>query len=95
MWFKVDKETVDALLIHPDVKAISFVGSTPVAEYVHKTATAHNKRVQAFGGAKNHCIVMPDADLDQAVDSISTLLLMARQANGAWRFQWWWQLAMR
>lgn len=65
-----DKEAVDALLIHPDVKAVSFVGSTNVAEYVYKNATAHGKRVQAFGGAKNHCVVMPDADLDQAVDAI-------------------------
>lgn len=58
-----NKETVDALLVHPDIKAISFVGSTPVAEYVYKTAINNNKRAQAFGGAKNHCIVMPDADL--------------------------------
>ncbi len=65
-----DKETVDALLTHPDVKAVSFVGSTPVAEYVYKTAIAHGKRAQAFGGAKNHCVVMPDADIDQAVDAI-------------------------
>jgi len=65
-----DKEAVDALITHPDVKAVSFVGSTPIAEYVYKTATSHGKRVQAFGGAKNHCIVMPDADLDQAADAI-------------------------
>lgn len=65
-----DKETVDALLTHPDVKAVSFVGSSTVAEYVYQTAAIHNKRVQAFGGAKNHCIVMPDADLDQIVESI-------------------------
>src|SRR5579872_3036170 len=65
-----DKETVDLLLTNPDVKAISFVGSTPVAEYVYKTATAHGKRVQAFGGAKNHCVVMPDADIDQTADAI-------------------------
>lgn len=65
-----DKEAVDVLLTHPDVKAVSFVGSTPVAEYVYKTATAHGKRAQAFGGAKNHCIVMPDADIDQTVDAI-------------------------
>lgn len=66
-----DKVAVDALLTHPDVAAISFVGSTPVAEYIYKTGTAHAKRVQAFGGAKNHCIVMPDADLDQAADAIA------------------------
>lgn len=67
-----DKETVDALLLHPDIKAISFVGSSSVAEYVYQTATSHNKRVQAFGGAKNHCIVMPDADLDQAAEALVT-----------------------
>jgi malonate-semialdehyde dehydrogenase (acetylating)/methylmalonate-semialdehyde dehydrogenase len=67
-----DKETVDALLIHPDVDAVSFVGSSPVAEYVHHTAVANNKRVQAFGGAKNHCVVMPDADLDKVAESIVT-----------------------
>lgn len=67
-----DKETVDALITHPDVKAVSFVGSTPVAEYVHNTAIAHHKRAQAFGGAKNHCIVMPDANLDQAAEALVT-----------------------
>lgn len=65
-----DKETVDALLMHAAVKAISFVGSSPVAEHVYKTAIAHGKRVQAFGGAKNHCIVMPDADLDQVASAL-------------------------
>lgn len=65
-----DKETVDALLVNPDVKAVSFVGSSAIAEYVHKTAIANNKRAQAFGGAKNHCIVMPDADLEQAATAI-------------------------
>jgi malonate-semialdehyde dehydrogenase (acetylating)/methylmalonate-semialdehyde dehydrogenase len=59
-----DKVAVDALLTHPDVAAVSFVGSTPIAKYVHETATAHGKRVQALGGAKNHAVVMPDADLD-------------------------------
>lgn len=63
-------EAVDVLLHHPDVKAVSFVGSTKVAEYVYRTGTAQHKRVQAFGGAKNHGVVMPDADLDQAVDAI-------------------------
>ncbi|MFZ2315391.1 MAG: CoA-acylating methylmalonate-semialdehyde dehydrogenase [Gammaproteobacteria bacterium] len=67
-----DKETVDALLTHQDVKAVSFVGSTNIAEYVYQTATQHNKRVQAFGGAKNHCIVMPDANLDETVEAIVT-----------------------
>src|SRR5262245_35074308 len=58
-----DKVAVDALLVHPDVAAVSFVGSTPVAEHVYRTATAEGKRVQALGGAKNHLVVMPDADL--------------------------------
>jgi malonate-semialdehyde dehydrogenase (acetylating)/methylmalonate-semialdehyde dehydrogenase len=59
-----DKVAVDALLEHPDVAAVSFVGSTPIARYVYETAIAHGKRVQALGGAKNHAVVMPDADLD-------------------------------
>ncbi|GAY08161.1 CoA-acylating methylmalonate-semialdehyde dehydrogenase [Pseudonocardia sp. N23] len=63
-----DKEAVDALLTSPDVAAVSFVGSTPVARYVHRTATEHGKRVQALGGAKNHMVVLPDADLDLAAD---------------------------
>jgi malonate-semialdehyde dehydrogenase (acetylating)/methylmalonate-semialdehyde dehydrogenase len=65
-----DKEVVDILLRHADVKTISFVGSTAIAEYVYKTGTAQGKRVQAFGGAKNHCVVMPDADIDQVVDAV-------------------------
>ncbi len=64
-----DKEAVDALLTHPDVKAVSFVGSTPIAKYVYETGTAHSKRVQALGGAKNHMLVLPDADLDLAADA--------------------------
>jgi malonate-semialdehyde dehydrogenase (acetylating) / methylmalonate-semialdehyde dehydrogenase len=60
---------VDRLLEHPEVKAVSFVGSTPIARYVHETATAHGKRVQALGGAKNHMVVLPDADIDLAADS--------------------------
>lgn len=64
-----DKESVDALLEHPDVRAISFVGSTPIAKYVYETATSHGKRVQALGGAKNHMLVLPDADLDLAADA--------------------------
>jgi malonate-semialdehyde dehydrogenase (acetylating) / methylmalonate-semialdehyde dehydrogenase len=63
-----DKEAVDALLTHPDVASISFVGSTPIAKYVYETGTAHGKRVQALGGAKNHMVVLPDADLDLAAD---------------------------
>jgi malonate-semialdehyde dehydrogenase (acetylating)/methylmalonate-semialdehyde dehydrogenase len=65
-----DKESVDALLVHPDVQAISFVGSTPIANYIYETGAHHGKRVQALGGAKNHMVVMPDADLDQAVDAL-------------------------
>jgi malonate-semialdehyde dehydrogenase (acetylating) / methylmalonate-semialdehyde dehydrogenase len=65
-----DKEAVDAILHHPDIGAVSFVGSTPIAEYIYHTGTANNKRVQALGGAKNHMVVMPDADLDQATDAL-------------------------
>src|SRR5690348_17393276 len=64
-----DKVAVDALLEHPEIAAISFVGSTPIAKYVYETATAHGKRCQALGGAKNHMIVLPDADLDMAADA--------------------------
>jgi malonate-semialdehyde dehydrogenase (acetylating)/methylmalonate-semialdehyde dehydrogenase len=65
-----DKEAVDTLLTDPRVRAIGFVGSTPIAEYIYTTGCAHGKRVQCFGGAKNHMIVMPDADMDQAVDAL-------------------------
>jgi malonate-semialdehyde dehydrogenase (acetylating)/methylmalonate-semialdehyde dehydrogenase len=65
-----DKVAVDALLAHPDVEALSFVGSTPIAEYFYKQGTSHGKRVQALGGAKNHLLVMPDANLDQVVDAL-------------------------
>jgi malonate-semialdehyde dehydrogenase (acetylating) / methylmalonate-semialdehyde dehydrogenase len=65
-----DKESVDALLRHPDVAAVSFVGSTAVAEHIYSEGTRHGKRVQALGGAKNHMVVMPDADLDQAADAL-------------------------
>jgi len=64
-----DKESVDALLEHPDVQSISFVGSTPIAKYIYETASKHGKRVQALGGAKNHMLVLPDADLDLVADS--------------------------
>src|SRR5204863_8715862 len=64
-----DKVAVDALLEHPDVAAISFVGSTPIARYVYETATRNGKRCQALGGAKNHMIVLPDADIDMAADA--------------------------
>jgi malonate-semialdehyde dehydrogenase (acetylating) / methylmalonate-semialdehyde dehydrogenase len=63
------KEAVDALLVHPDVRAVSFVGSTPIARYIYETGTAAGKRVQALGGAKNHMVVLPDADLDLAADA--------------------------
>jgi malonate-semialdehyde dehydrogenase (acetylating) / methylmalonate-semialdehyde dehydrogenase len=65
-----DKEAVDALLDHPDVAAVSFVGSTPIAQYIHQRGTANRKRVQALGGAKNHAIVLPDADLDYATNHL-------------------------
>jgi malonate-semialdehyde dehydrogenase (acetylating)/methylmalonate-semialdehyde dehydrogenase len=64
-----DKEAVDALLHHPDVAAVSFVGSTPIARYIYETGTSQGKRVQALGGAKNHMLVLPDADLDLAADA--------------------------
>jgi malonate-semialdehyde dehydrogenase (acetylating)/methylmalonate-semialdehyde dehydrogenase len=65
-----DKEAVDGILDHPTIKAVSFVGSTPIAEYVYARGTARGKRVQALGGAKNHMLIMPDADLDQAADAL-------------------------
>ena len=65
-----DKTAVDAILAHPGIHAVSFVGSTPIAEHIHRTGTAAGKRVQALGGAKNHMVVMPDADMDQTVDAL-------------------------
>src|SRR5664280_116579 len=65
-----DKEAVDALLTHPDVAAVSFVGSTPIARYIYETGTSAGKRVQALGGAKNHALVMPDADVEMAADAV-------------------------
>src|SRR5580700_3074254 len=65
-----DKEAVDAILEDPDIQAVSFVGSSAIAEYVYAHGTAHGKRVQAMGGAKNHAIIMPDADLDQVVNEL-------------------------
>jgi malonate-semialdehyde dehydrogenase (acetylating)/methylmalonate-semialdehyde dehydrogenase len=64
-----DKVAVDALLVHPDIAAVSFVGSTPIARYIYETGSRHGKRVQALGGAKNHMVVLPDADLDMAADA--------------------------
>ncbi|HMZ00075.1 MAG TPA: CoA-acylating methylmalonate-semialdehyde dehydrogenase, partial [Burkholderiaceae bacterium] len=65
-----DKLAVDTLLSHPDVKAVSFVGSTPIANYIYETGAHHGKRVQALGGAKNHMVVLPDADVEQTVDAL-------------------------
>src|SRR5690242_9521108 len=65
-----DKEAVDAILDHPEIQAVGFVGSTPIAAYIYERASASGKRVQCFGGAKNHMIIMPDADMDQAVDAL-------------------------
>ena len=65
-----DKEAVDAILEHPDIQAVSFVGSTPIANYVYETGAHHGKRVQALGGAKNHLVVMPDADIEKAADAL-------------------------
>jgi len=65
-----DKSAVDAILTHPDISAVSFVGSTPIARYVYGTAAMNGKRAQCFGGAKNHMIIMPDADLDQAANAL-------------------------
>ena len=76
-----DKEAVDAILDHPDIKAVSFVGSTPIAEYVYQRGTKAGKRVQALGGAKNHMVVLPDADLDQAADALmGAALRLGRRA---------------
>ena len=79
-----DKEAVDAILTHPDIAAVSFVGSTPIAEYVFKTGTGHGKRVQALGGAKNHMVVLPDADPEQVTDALigSGLRLGRRALHG-------------
>ncbi|MBD2839778.1 CoA-acylating methylmalonate-semialdehyde dehydrogenase [Pseudomonas sp. JM0905a] len=65
-----DKEVVDAILVHPDIQAVSFVGSTPIARHIYATGAANGKRVQALGGAKNHMVVMPDADLDKTADAL-------------------------
>ena len=65
-----DKEAVDAILYDPDIRAVGFVGSSPIAQYIYETAAKNNKRAQCFGGAKNHAIIMPDADMDQTVDAL-------------------------
>ena len=77
-----DKEAVDGILDDPDIKAVGFVGSSAIAEYVYARAAANGKRAQCFGGAKNHMIIMPDADLDQAADA----LIGAGYGSAAWRF---------
>src|ERR1035437_9839651 len=77
-----DKEAVDALLAHPDVAAVSFVGSTPIARYIYETGTAAGKRVQALGGAKNHALVMPDADVEMAADAVVSAAYGS--AGGRW-----------
>jgi len=81
-----DKEVVDVLLTDNRIQAISFVGSTPVAEYIYSTGTKNGKRVQALGGAKNHLVVMPDADLDQVADALIGAAY-APQESAAWQFQ--------
>ena len=73
---------------------MSFVGSTPIAEYIYATGCAHGKRVQALGGAKNHAIVMPDADIDNAVSALMGAASV-RAASVAWRFRWCWPWATR
>ena len=85
-----DKVAVDALLEHPDVAAVSFVGSTPIARYIYETGTKAGKRVQALGGAKNHMLVLPDADLDMAADAAVSRRRTARPASGAWPSAWCW-----
>ena len=79
-----DKEAVDGILDHPDIMAVGFVGSTAIAEYVYARGCAAGKRVQCFGGAKNHMLIMPDADMDQAVDAL-VAPATALPANAAWR----------
>ncbi len=69
MWSTADAVAVNRLLEHPDVEAVSFVGSTPIARHVYETGTRAGKRVQALGGAKNHMVVLPDADIGQAADA--------------------------
>ena len=83
-----DKEAVDAILAHPAIKAVSFVGSTPIAQYIYETGARNGKRVQALGGAKNHAVVMPDADLDFADRGDHRRRRTARPASAAWRSRW-------
>jgi malonate-semialdehyde dehydrogenase (acetylating)/methylmalonate-semialdehyde dehydrogenase len=81
-----DKEVVDALLTDPAIQAVSFVGSTPIARYIYETAARTGKRCQAVGGAKNHMIIMPDADLDQVADALMAPPT-ARLASDAWLYR--------
>jgi malonate-semialdehyde dehydrogenase (acetylating)/methylmalonate-semialdehyde dehydrogenase len=89
-----DKDAVDAILDHPEIMAIGFVGSTPIAQYIYARGCANGKRVQCFGGAKNHMIIMPDADMDQAVDALIGAGY-GLPANAAWRSLWLFRLAKR
>ena len=79
-----DKEAVDAILAHPGINAVSFVGSTPIAKYIYETCAKHGKRVQALGGAKNHAVVLPDADLEFTADALigAALRLGGRALHG-------------
>ncbi len=88
-----DRETVETLLHDPRVKAVSFVGSTPVAEHIYHTGCGQNKRVQALGGAKNHAVVLPDADI---AGSVSALMGPPSVPAGSavWQSRWWWPWAM-
>jgi malonate-semialdehyde dehydrogenase (acetylating)/methylmalonate-semialdehyde dehydrogenase len=83
-----DKEMVDAILDHPAIGAISFVGSSDIANYVYERGARNGKRVQAMGGAKNHGIVMPDADMDQVVRDLSGAAF-GSAGERAWRCPWW------
>ena len=89
-----DKAAVDAILNHPGISAVSFVGSTPIAKYVYTTAAATGKRVQALGGAKNHAVVLPDADLEFAADALIGAATVP-PASAAWRSPPWWRSAVR
>jgi len=82
-----DKVAVDRILEHPQIKAVSFVGSTPIAKYIYETGTKNGKRVQALGGAKNHMIVLPDADIDMAADA-AVSAAYGSSASAAWRCPW-------
>ena len=92
-----DKEAVDALINNKDVVAMSFVGSTPIAKYIYENCAKNEKRVQALGGAKNHCVVMPDCDLDQAVNGLNGCCIRFSRrkmygsisSSSSWWYRWW------